>query len=161
MSTAPRGFTLIELMIVIAIIGVLAVIAVPTYQTYTTRATVGASLAWAASYEAPVSEYYTANGVWPNLGSLTSAAGNDTLTTPDGVLSITGGTISVTLPTTAWLASSARNTTLTLTPYADATGAVLWACATSTPPSGFAAVTSGAPATNTVPSKYLPSICHS
>jgi len=59
------GFTLIELMIVVAIIGVLAAIAVPQYQNYVGRAQVSEAISLAASAKTAVSEYYITNGSWP------------------------------------------------------------------------------------------------
>lgn len=59
------GFTLIELMIVVAIIGVLAAIAVPQYQNYVGRAQVSEAISLAASAKTAVSEYYITNGDWP------------------------------------------------------------------------------------------------
>tara|TARA_R110002049_G_scaffold86752_2_gene220269 strand:+ start:8094 stop:8576 length:483 start_codon:yes stop_codon:yes gene_type:complete len=64
-STKQGGFTLIELMIVVAIIGVLASIAVPQYQNYVGRAQVSEAISLAASAKTAVSEYYITNGDWP------------------------------------------------------------------------------------------------
>ena len=60
-----KGFTLIELMIVVAIIGILAAIAIPAYQDYTIRSQVTEGLNLAAAVKASVAEYYAQNGVWP------------------------------------------------------------------------------------------------
>ena len=60
-----QGFTLIELMIVIAIIGILAAIAIPSYQDYTARAQVAEALNMTGGYKTAVAEYYSESGAWP------------------------------------------------------------------------------------------------
>ena len=65
MKTMQKGFTLIELMIVIAIIGILAAIALPAYQDYTARAQVSEAIVLAEGQKAAVAEYYATNGVFP------------------------------------------------------------------------------------------------
>lgn len=60
-----QGFTLIELMIVVAIIGILAAIAIPAYQDYTIRAQVSEGLSLAAGSKVAVTEFYQDRGAWP------------------------------------------------------------------------------------------------
>ena len=65
MKKKKQGFTLIELMIVVAIIGILAAIAIPAYQDYTIRAQVSEGLTLAAGAKTAVAEYYMERGAWP------------------------------------------------------------------------------------------------
>ncbi len=75
MNQAQKGFTLIELMIVVAIIGILAAVAIPAYQDYTTRAKVSEILTIASAARTSVAEYYISTGGYP---ATTTAAGIST-----------------------------------------------------------------------------------
>src|ERR1700709_64660 len=90
-----KGFTLIELMIVVAIIGILAAIAIPAYQNYTIRAQVTEGLTLGDGWKTAISEYYANTGNWPavaNLTGTTASVGKY----ETGVTVITGGVIDVT-----------------------------------------------------------------
>ncbi|GAB3093034.1 pilin [Aestuariicella hydrocarbonica] len=77
-AQVQKGFTLIELMIVVAIIGILAAVAIPAYQDYTIRAKVSEVLVMASSARTNVAEYYISQGSMP---ATTDAAGiNDDAT---------------------------------------------------------------------------------
>src|SRR5688500_8396164 len=95
-----KGFTLIELMIVVAIIGILAAIAIPAYQDYTIRSQVTEGLNLAGGVKVAVAESYAQNGTFP-VGlveaGLVDTAGNATVPSGKYVdnLSITNGTIIV------------------------------------------------------------------
>ncbi|EQB1697774.1 pilin, partial [Neisseria gonorrhoeae] len=65
MNTLQKGFTLIELMIVIAIVGILAAVALPAYQDYTARAQVSEAILLAEGQKSAVTEYYLNHGIWP------------------------------------------------------------------------------------------------
>lgn len=65
-KTAQKGFTLIELMIVVAIIGILAAIAIPAYQDYTARAQVSEGLNLASGPRTAIAEFVTTRGEWPD-----------------------------------------------------------------------------------------------
>jgi type IV pilus assembly protein PilA len=74
--TSARGFTLVELMIVIAIIGILAIIAIPAYQDYSIRAQVSESLSLSSATKAAISNYYAQSGTWPKDNNEAGVAEN-------------------------------------------------------------------------------------
>ena len=128
MKTVQKGFTLIELMIVVAIIGILAAIAIPAYQDYTIRSQVTEGLNLATSVKAAVSESFQSNGSWPGNNT---AAGLAAATDIRGkyVNSITvgaGGVITIAYggQANALIASQ----TLGLNPYTSPNGDVSWVC---------------------------------
>ena len=69
MKKMQQGFTLIELMIVVAIIGILAAIAIPAYNDYIARSQVSEAVTLMSGAKTPVSEYYADKGAWPSGGS--------------------------------------------------------------------------------------------
>nr|WP_101131649.1 pilin [Neisseria meningitidis] len=74
MNTLQKGFTLIELMIVIAIVGILAAVALPAYQDYTARAQVSEAILLAEGQKSAVTEYYLNHGKWPGNNSSAGVA---------------------------------------------------------------------------------------
>ncbi|HEZ5097941.1 TPA: pilin [Neisseria meningitidis] len=74
MNTLQKGFTLIELMIVIAIVGILAAVALPAYQDYTARAQVSEAILLAEGQKSAVTEYYLNHGIWPGGNSSAGVA---------------------------------------------------------------------------------------
>ncbi|EPH9508438.1 pilin, partial [Neisseria gonorrhoeae] len=77
MNTLQKGFTLIELMIVIAIVGILAAVALPAYQDYTARAQVSEAILLAEGQKSAVTEYYLNNGEWPKDNGDAGVASSD------------------------------------------------------------------------------------
>ena len=80
MKAIQKGFTLIELMIVIAIVGVLAVVALPAYQDYTARAQMSEALTLAEGQKSAVVEYYSDKGTFPSSNAAAGIAAASTIT---------------------------------------------------------------------------------
>ncbi|EMU0756407.1 pilin, partial [Neisseria gonorrhoeae] len=78
MNTLQKGFTLIELMIVIAIVGILAAVALPAYQDYTARAQVSEAILLAEGQKSAVTEYYLNHGEWPENNTSAGVASSPT-----------------------------------------------------------------------------------
>ena len=136
-----QGFTLIELMIVIAIIGILAAVALPAYQDYTVRSKVSEGINLAMLLKNAVGVYRAENSSWPT-NNASMGASDATFITGDYVTSVgitgTSGVIRIT-----YSAAEAKISggTIDLTPT-DATGSITWTCTAS------------------IPNKYLPGLCH-
>ena len=159
-KAAQKGFTLIELMIVVAIIGILAAIAIPAYQDYLIRSQASEGLTMASAAKAAVSEFYANNGTWP---ADNSAAGLGTSTTIDGKyvssISVNGGGITITYGNEAnTKLQTAGENQVGLTPGASSNGDVVWRCGYADNPAGWGSDL-GTSATTNVPGKYLPSSC--
>ena len=129
-KNAQQGFTLIELMIVVAIIGILAAVALPAYQDYTIRARVSEALVQAAPAKLAVTETAAALGGLANVTAANSGFAF-TANATDNVASIviTDATGVVTVTTRATGAAVDPAFTLTPTPGATADDPLTWACA--------------------------------
>ena len=123
-----QGFTLIELMIVVAIIGILAAIAIPAYQDYTIRAQVSEGLNLSGAAKAAGTEYYQDQGAFPgdNATAGLEAAGNILGKYVTGVAVGAGGVITVSYGLDA--NANIAGATLTMAPN-DNLGSVSWTCA--------------------------------
>jgi len=128
MKKTQQGFTLIELMIVVAIIGILAAVAIPSYQDYTKRAHVSEGMGLAGSAKLAVAEYQASEGTFPGsnvsagLASSASITGNAVTSVAIGA----SGIITVTYNTKV-----NSGDTIILTPT-DAVGAITWTCTSGT-----------------------------
>jgi type IV pilus assembly protein PilA len=157
-----KGFTLIELMIVVAIIGILAAIAIPAYQDYTIRAQVTEGLNLAGAAKTAVSETFGNDGLWPanNLAAGVGVA-NEIQGKYVSSVTVADNTITILYGNNA-NAANLGGQTLILTAGTSANGDVAWQCGSKGMPAGITAGTVGfqaAGAGGTVLAKYRPSEC--
>jgi len=142
MRRIQQGFTLIELMIVVAIVGILAAIAIPAYQDYTVRAKVSEGLSLSNAAKIAVEDTFQSLGVGPTTNASAGYAGLTTATSY--VTSVSIGAASVIAIVYSAGAGPMSGVTLSLTPVLTAGQPVTWTCLV------------GTPATN---NRYVPANC--
>ncbi len=136
MKRIQQGFTLIELMIVVAIIGILAAIALPAYQDYVVRTKVSEVMLAASGQKNTVAEFFQTRLQMPATASIGTVTQNSNFvsTIAYSQTSTSTGLITATASTNTSLPSTVRTQTITLTGTGDtATGVVGWVCGGSIP----------------------------
>ena len=171
MKLIQKGFTLIELMIVVAIIGILAAIAIPAYQDYTIRAQVSEGLSLASDVKAGVAEYLAQTGAWPpgliEAGLGASVVLGDKSGRYVESIDVTDGTVTILYGRD--VNDKIDQSTLSLQPFVNENGDVAWVCGEAIDPQNVypepdgngGAGTPSPDGVTTLSDKHMPASCRS
>ena len=141
MRTSEQGFTLIELMIVVAIIGILAAVAIPAYQDYTIRAQVTEGLTLASPVKVAIAEFYAQAGEWPDDNEDAGLSDkHDIMGKYTEHISVKNNVIEIKYEYDANIAIHKQKILLTATGHV---GSISWDCASA----------------GVIPPNYLPPVC--
>ena len=165
MKKMQQGFTLIELMIVVAIIGILAAIAIPAYQDYTIRSQVTEGLNLAASAKTAVAETWSSTGTPASVFDrgtvgLDNTIGDGTETNGKYVtgVQVTNSVITITYGNDANNAIAGQ--TLTLVPWVSTDNSVSWQCGNAAAPdTAVGTMIAGAASNTNIDDRFLPANC--
>lgn len=148
MKSIQKGFTLIELMVVVAIIGILAAVAIPAYQDYIARSQVSEAVNLISATKTAIAEHYAQNASYPSGGvaSIAGASSSGEYTGSITVGAVTGGFAVEAVMKSSGVNANVQGDSVSLT---TTDGGLTWAC------DGSAPLTSG----TGIADKYLPGAC--
>ncbi|CAK0775282.1 type IV pilus assembly protein PilA [Gammaproteobacteria bacterium] len=165
MHSTQSGFTLIELMIVVAIIGILAAVGIPSYQDYSVRSQTVEGISLSDGPRAGISDFWNTRGKLPPSAASAGVASSTSL---QGMyvsdIAIANGKITITFGNKASSKiSKSGGNLLEIIPVANAGGNLVWVCGYSSLPGGTHNIQSNAPAANatSIDPRFLPAVCRS
>ena len=160
-----KGFTLIELMIVVAIIGILAAVAVPQYQDYTIRSQVSEAVTLMNEHKTAIQDFYADKGRFASTASANSYGLSATPAFYTGTyvsqIAVAGttGVVSATLGNKISAKVTGTTNVLSVGPAVNAAGNLVWVCGKALAPTGATGLAAAVGTSTTVSARYLPTSC--